>query len=413
MNRHSILFKVNIIFAVAVAAVLVIAVAVTMIADRAEQHRLFERMRGVMHVIPPPLWNVAPEQLDALAESHGLEVVRGDEKRRVLATAEQLRARGDDRRFAPRLRLLEAEDVRYLYYRDPLAEGLFRERAEPAELASLLPLLLGAVVVLLSILYYTVRKSLAPIQELRQQIRAFGEGNLVVPQENGRRDEISVLYREFYKSAMKIRSLTEARRLFLRNIMHELNTPVAKGRLVAAMVEDANQPILENIFDRLDLLIRELANVEKISSGNYRLKTGHYRVIEIVDHAKDLLFLDDGIDCAVTTETITCDFEMMALAFKNLMDNSLKYGHEPAIAMEEGRIHFSSAGAPLEHGLEHYTEAFVKGQEEGSGGFGLGLYIVNEILRRQGFGLRYTYGEGRNDFIIEKRETAATDQKEA
>ena len=64
-------------------------------------------------------------------------------------------------------------------------------------------------------------------------------------------------------------------------------------------------------------------------------------------------------------------------------------------------ISFSSTGDALKYPLSHYTDAFRKGDGFGSArGFGLGLYIVKEILQKHGMELSYRHSEGRNIFSI-------------
>ncbi|MBL1244361.1 MAG: hypothetical protein COA39_008230 [Sulfurimonas sp.] len=73
---------------------------------------------------------------------------------------------------------------------------------------------------------------------------------------------------EFNNAAKKISALIESRNLFLRNIMHELKTPITKGRFSVEMLEDTkHKERLLNIFIRMDSLINEMALVEEISSG--------------------------------------------------------------------------------------------------------------------------------------------------
>ncbi len=416
MRRHSILFKINIVFAVAFVAVAVIAVAVTAFEMREREHRLFENLDRIIQVLPPERWEEETGKLAVLAGSHGFEIVTGSERDRVLAVAVPVtpsRPGGGDippppsaerAMMGPPFELLKEGTERYLHFRGA-PETLFRVVDVQEQTLPLLPLLLGGVLLLLSMVYYLIRKSLRPLRELRRQIRAFGEGGEVEAPQGERRDEISTLYREFFASTRKVHALTETRKLFLRNVLHELNTPVAKGKIIAAMIEDRNRGILENIFERLELLVRELASIEKVTSGEYALRLQTYRVVDIVDHAEDLLFLDDGIFCRAQNETLECDFELMSLVFKNLIDNALKYGEAPSVTVSGATVRFASTGVPLEHSLAYYTEPFVRGAGyEGAGrGFGLGLYIVTELLRRQGYALEYRYENGTNLFIIAKQ----------
>jgi len=62
-----------------------------------------------------------------------------------------------------------------------------------------------------------------------------------------------------------------------------------------------------------------------------------------------------------------------------------------------------SVGEKLPHSLSYYTEPFSQGEKRSSG-FGLGLYIVHNILDRLGYKLVYRYSYGKNIFdIVAKR----------
>ena len=52
--------------------------------------------------------------------------------------------------------------------------------------------------------------------------------------------------------------------------------------------------------------------------------------------------------------------------------------------------------------LEYYLEPFTKTNINSSESFGLGLYIVDAILKKHQYTLSYKYVNGYNCFIIEK-----------
>ena len=54
-------------------------------------------------------------------------------------------------------------------------------------------------------------------------------------------DEIANVAIEFNNAVCKIRELIRSRQLFLRTIMHELKTPIGKGRIISEMVQDEMQ----------------------------------------------------------------------------------------------------------------------------------------------------------------------------
>ncbi len=263
----------------------------------------------------------------------------------------------------------------------------------------------GGMVLLLGLIYWLLRRSLLPIRRLQQDIVRYGEGHY--PEEeifSRNKDEIAQVGNAFYASAARSHRLIQSRQLFVRNIFHELNTPVTKGKILAELVEDPKtQSMLDSIFSRLASLLKELAQMEQITSQDTVLHTRPVRVIELVDQARDLLFMDEPVPGNITDEVIEADFATMSIAFKNLIDNGRKYGKNLTILHSRHGIEFVSDGEPLAHPLLYYVEPFSAGDTRTNEGFGLGLYIVDEIAKKHGMRLTYRHENGHNIFALETR----------
>ena len=245
---------------------------------------------------------------------------------------------------------------------------------------------------------------LAPLRRLRRQIARFGEGDMSVNFCISGTDEIALIGNEMETAQRKIRSLIESRTLFLRNIMHELKTPIVKGRIVTTMIDDEKQRRrFEGIFVRLENLIGEFALIEEISSGNQYLEKKEYRLIDIIDGAIDSAmveydWVENHIDASIKIEV---DYRLFVTAVKNMIDNAIKYSPEKkmSIFMEKDEIIFSNLGEPLKKPLRYYIEPFTKDQPT-KDSFGLGLYIVDAILREHDYVLAYERRGNINCFIF-------------
>jgi two-component system OmpR family sensor kinase len=92
------------------------------------------------------------------------------------------------------------------------------------------------------------------------------------------------------------------------------------------------------------------------------------------------------------------DFELLSLAFKNLMDNAIKYSsdHRVSITIKEKSIVFANKGEQFTHNIEDYQQPF---HEKGHG-LGLGLYIVYTIMEVLKLKLTYAYKKNENRFSI-------------
>lgn len=269
--------------------------------------------------------------------------------------------------------------------------------------------------ILLISMYISVLKSLLPLRRLSNDIRQFASGNIDVSlyKTSGidSQDEISNVAREFDNAISKIRELIRSRQLFLRAIMHELKTPIGKGRIVSEMIDnDTQKHRLITIFERLDLLINEFSKIEQLLSKSYSLDYGDYHISLIIEQVRDMLMLEKFNEKVrvkmVDDVVLRVDFGLFCLALKNLVDNSLKYAadHRAVIKCLSDMVIISNKGAPLAHDIEYYMGAFIRGSKseinEAKTGLGLGLYIINQICEMHKFKLSYKYENDRHNFVI-------------
>ena len=258
------------------------------------------------------------------------------------------------------------------------------------------------IVILLFVMYILLRRSIKPIKLLEKDIIDYGNGIFPNYKISTKKDEISLVSNAFYQAIEKSKTLIVSRQLFVRNIFHELNTPITKGKILAEITEDKkSKDMLESIFNRLSSLLQQLAQMEQITSRDYNLNKKEIRVIELIDQARDWLYMDREIDTNITNEVLNVDFHLMSIVFKNLIDNAQKYGENLKIIYQNNSISFISKGEKLEQDLSYYTQAFAKGETTNSSkGFGLGLYIVYEILQKHQISLEYEYVDGDNVFRV-------------
>lgn len=262
----------------------------------------------------------------------------------------------------------------------------------------------GTIMAILGVSFILIIYRLRPLRRLRKQIARFGEGDMGVSFRIRGSDEIALIANELDSTQNKIRSLIESRTLFLRNIMHELKTPIAKGRIAATMLADEKQQTrFEGIFERLESLIGEFALIEEITSGNQNLEKKEYRLIDIIDGAVDAAMADyDSVKNKIGASLkIEADYRLFVTAVKNLIDNAIKYSPDKTvhIEMEGDEIVFANLGEPLKKPLTYYIEPFTKDQPT-KDSFGLGLYIVDAILKEHGYVLAYERRESFNCFFI-------------
>lgn len=264
-------------------------------------------------------------------------------------------------------------------------------------------LVFSIVFLLIILLYLWIMKSLKPLAELKGKIQTFSQGNLDIDCKSDKEDEIAEVANEFDHAVTMIRELLHSRQLFLRAIMHELKTPIAKGRLVSEMLDDEkNKARLHSIFERLNLLIDEFAKIEKITSKNFDLTLKPYKMTDLVEASIDMLMIENP-QRLISTEIeedylVEVDFELFTLVVKNLLDNALKYSTDKQITViiSKDGLEIMNLGETLGEPLQNYFKPFHTSKK----GLGLGLYIVKSILDIHDMHLDYLYKEGANWFRV-------------
>lgn len=255
-------------------------------------------------------------------------------------------------------------------------------------------------------LYIAIIRSILPLYSLRIKVKEFANGNYDIDCKSEKKDEIGILSNEFDKSVKKIKKLRDSRQLFLRNIMHELKTPITKGKLSCAMLKDSTYlKTLKNVFQRQEVLLNEFARIEKLSANEIALKKENYSLQDILDYSLDILDHEqESVTCKIKPMSLYVDFELFGTAIKNLLDNGIKYSDDLHVNIEsnENEIIISNRGKALEFPLDRYSEPyFLEGKKQKSSrGLGFGLFITTNIIKLHNMKIEYNREKDRNIFKI-------------
>jgi len=253
--------------------------------------------------------------------------------------------------------------------------------------------------------YMFTREKLKPLISLKEDMKNLSKGELKISTNIEGKDEISQVAKEFSIALKQLKELRNSRNLFLRNIMHELKTPITKGKLITDIYEDSERKfILIRVFQRLEYLLSEFAKIEELTSGKITLNKNKYHIIELINQALDILLVEEHtieIEDNANLE-INADFELFSIALKNLIDNAIKYGYDenPRIIIEKDYIEIINKGEKLTKNIEEYYKPFNHDYETATTGLGLGLYISNNIVKIHNYYLEYDYKDGYHHFYI-------------
>ena len=257
----------------------------------------------------------------------------------------------------------------------------------------------------ISFSFILVLQKLRPLIRLRKKIALYGEGNMNISFKTKSEDEIGSVANEMENARQKINNMLESRTLFLRNLMHELKTPIAKGTIATQMLESPKQrERFTSIFKRLETLVNEFAMIEEVTSLNDKKDFSEYRLIDIIDGAIDMAMVErESVTVDVPADVkLHANYRLYTTAIKNMIDNAMKYSTDAHITIrinENGELCFESKGECLKHPLQYYIEPFTK-DNPSKNSFGLGLYLVDSILKAHGQVLAHEYEDGINRFIF-------------
>ena len=304
--------------------------------------------------------------------------------------------------------ILKFENDHYLYIETKYSSLLLKDEDYQPYRYDLIKIIFGVVFVIIIIAYVLTLRKLKPLRTLKRQMDRFAKGDLEIDCKTDGEDEIAQVSNSFHNAVAQINKLNQSRQLFLRNIMHELKTPITKGRISAEMLENGKQKErLIGTFEKLELLINEFASIEQITSGEGIKNIKPYRLIDMLDEAIDLAMVPSSqVDVTIENEIVLhVDFRLFTTAMKNMIDNGIKYSLDQRMSINatKSKISFISQGNPLKYDLSHYLEPFVQ-EKTSHQSFGLGLYIVHNIVKAHHIDFTYEHKESYNYFNFEKLE---------
>ena len=262
----------------------------------------------------------------------------------------------------------------------------------------------STIFTIITLSFIMILQKLRPLIRLRKKIALFGNGDMKISFRTNSVDEIGLVSNELEAAREKIDNLLTARTLFLRNLMHELKTPIAKGTIATQMLDsDKQKKRFTSIFSRLEALVTEFALIEEVTSVEDKSEFSEYRLVDVIDGAIDMAMVErEFVSVKVQGDVkVTLNFRLYTTAIKNMIDNAMKYSPNQhiTILMIHNELCFENSGERLSHPLYYYIEPFTK-DNPSKNSFGLGLYLVDSILKVHGQVLAYEYEDGINRFIF-------------
>ena len=314
--------------------------------------------------------------------------------------------------------------------RPPLAADLLEPRW-------LLPRLLLLIVVAGGLCFWLARHLTGPLASLRRAVRLLAAGDLSVRVEapvSRRQDEMGELARDVNSMAGRLGSLLEAQQRLLRDVSHELRSPLARLGVALELARGPSGPETARALDRigeeserLNLMIERVLTVARLEAG---ADTAERQVVDLAALAgrvvADASFEAQYRPCTVRLQAAGACLVMGAAeplhsAIENVVRNAVRYtseGSEVVVAVERmtGKDGAEAVVTVRDHGpgvpeaeLTNLFQPFYRldaSRDRGSGGSGLGLAITASVLRHHG-GSATAHNAPEGGLVVELRLPAA------
>lgn len=260
--------------------------------------------------------------------------------------------------------------------------------------------------------YFLARSLTSPISRLRKATQKFATGDLSVrigDQIKGR-TEISDLARDFDEMAAKIEALVGVQKRLLRDISHELRSPLTRLGLALELARNPGSPEsqdsafarIELESERMNTMIGQLLELTRLESGEGRVAFQAFDMtLMLQELVRDAGFEAEARGCHVVlkgddvVQSVHGAAEHMRQALENVIRNAVKYtddGTTVEVVMSRFtdrltvRVSDCGPGVP-EESLEKLFDPFYRvadARDRTSGGTGIGLAIADRSIRLHG-----------------------------
>jgi two-component system, OmpR family, sensor histidine kinase CpxA len=314
------------------------------------------------------------------------------------------------------LEVKDAHGQKYVY----LMRGTF-----PSEISipfrEMVPRLIIAITISLIVTFGITLVITRPIGSLREAARQLSAGNLAArakpaggrPMEKGG-DELRGLIYDFNEMAERLQALVDAHKLLLRDVSHELRSPLARLSVALEWAREEAKPGIEDQLERmenevvrLNALIGQLLSLSHLESAARLPETRQFSVAQVVEELlPDLEYEADVRNVHVEFRRSDSNIgmvsgspELLARAIENVIRNAISYTAEGSPVevslssqQSDGASHLvlhvrdHGPGVP-ENALSSIFRPFYRlddSRRRSTGGFGVGLAIAERAVHLHG-----------------------------
>ncbi len=243
-----------------------------------------------------------------------------------------------------------------------------------------------------------------PLSRLRGAVHDLGQATYQqnsLAQLANRRDEFGVLATDFNRMGARLQSLIGSQRQLLRDVSHELRSPLARLRIALALAERAGPEERERLWprltrecDRLEALISEILVLARVDADNASAED-----VDLIPLLKTLQ-KDAQLSAPDQVVQLSADPDlrlkgwptMIERAVDNLLRNAQRFNPPgQPIELQARRlgerilisVRDHGPGVEAEH-LSQLGEPFYRAPGQTAQGHGLGLAIARRAAERHG-----------------------------
>ena len=256
-----------------------------------------------------------------------------------------------------------------------------------------------------TMLFLWIKPLWSNLIKIKKAAEEFGKGNYDQRIKHGKFSPISRVSKAFNAMAERTQRSIRAQKELTSAVSHELRTPVSRMRFALTMLDSTQSPqdrsryinAINEDIDELDMLLEELLSYARLDQQAPQITPVVVRLKPWFNNTLEkLLPLANDKRLHYATKNIdkheSCLFEpiMMSRVLNNLVQNGLRYADstvDVALKKEHNFLFITveddGRGIPKDN-RETIFNPFSRldpSRDRASGGFGLGLAIVNQIVK--------------------------------
>lgn len=263
----------------------------------------------------------------------------------------------------------------------------------PSELLLLLPVAFSVLLTLIGIsivVSFAVRRISSPLEELSEAAEKFGRGEMSEQLSISGPEELSTTMNAFNVMQERLTRFVNDRTKMLAAISHDLRTPITSLRINSEFIKDKElQGKMVRTLEDMQVMVEACLAFakEEVQEEETKLVDLVQTLEDIADESSHITF-----STAIPSYDYLCHSVNLKRAFRNLLENAVKYGKKAHMSFEKSGEHLQitiqdQGGGIPEDQLENVFEPFVRLDEARnteSGSVGLGLSITRTIIHKHG-----------------------------